>query len=150
VSFLNAQSDIDKYSQAWMDDPQHAGQVLPGWTSSNGGSYDDACKSFGAGSVPVGSDPDVVTADPSDHNVKGVKDACSRGDKYQKLVYAAITGTVAAALFSGFAYYKGYLSPGQPQTEREARRNRRHRGTSVVVTPSLSPNLVGAGLSIEF
>jgi hypothetical protein len=59
--------------------------------------------------------------------------------------------TIGAAVFSGFAYYKGYVQPKRVSSEREARRHRRrHRERNFVVTPALGPDLIGAGLGIQF
>jgi hypothetical protein len=59
--------------------------------------------------------------------------------------------TIGAAVFSGFAYYKGYVQPKRRTVEREARRHRRRaKQRNFVVTPALGPDLIGAGLGIQF
>ena len=68
----------------------------------------------------------------------------------EKLVnFLWIPATAASALFTGYAYYKGYVAPGRISAEREARRRARSR-TRVTVTPALGPDLVGAGLELTF
>jgi hypothetical protein len=43
------------------------------------------------------------------------------------------------------------MAPGRSSLEREARRRRGKRsGPRVTVTPALGPNLVGAGLELQF
>ena len=101
------------------------------------GRHDDACDAFRA--AGIGSDNPVI-------------DACDRGERHQKLVnYLWMPMTIGAAVFSGFAYYKGYVQPKRVSAEREARRHRRrHRERNFVVTPALGPDLIGAGLGIQF
>jgi hypothetical protein len=101
------------------------------------GKHDDACDAFRA--AGIGSDNPVI-------------DACDRGERHQKLVnYLWMPMTIGAAVFSGFAYYKGYVQPRRVSSEREARRHRRrHRERNFVVTPALGPDLIGAGLGIQF
>lgn len=103
------------------------------------GRFEDACDSF---------DGDLANSQP---DVKArVLDACDRGNSREKLVnFLWIPATAASALFTGYAYYKGYLAPRGVTAEREARRRARSR-TRVTVTPALGPDLVGAGLELTF
>jgi hypothetical protein len=103
------------------------------------GRYEDACFSF--------RDPEVDDLDNA--TVRSVRDLCDRGDRHEKLVnFVWIPATAAAALFAGFAYYKGYIAPKRGSVERSARRNGKR--SRVSVTPALGPNLVGAGLELTF
>ena len=83
--------------------------------------------------------------------VKSVRDACSRGDRHDKLSHLLwAPATAAAVLFTGFAIYKGYIAPGKmTPSERAAARKKRNK-TRVTVMPAIGPNLVGAGLELQF
>ena len=100
------------------------------------GDYVDACRDF-KGTSGAGAG-DVI-------------DACDAGRKHRNLVnYAFMPVTIAGALFSAFAFYKGYVAPkGASSSEREARRRTRRRDP-IVVAPAVGPDLLGAGLSITF
>ena len=102
------------------------------------GNHDYACDAFRA--AGIGYENPVISA-------------CDRGEKHQKLVnFLWMPMTIGAAVFSGFAYYKGYVQPKRSSVEREARRHhrRRARQRNFVVTPALGPDLIGAGLGIQF
>ena len=103
------------------------------------GRFENACASFE--SPAAASQPEITAR---------VLDACDRGKSSQKLVnFLWIPATAASAIFTGYAYYKGYLVPGRISAEREARRRARAR-TRVTVAPALGPDLVGAGLELTF
>ncbi|HWM88275.1 MAG TPA: hypothetical protein VNO33_20615, partial [Kofleriaceae bacterium] len=132
----------DKIEQAISDyeHPQDA-ELLPDSVRQTDGtiSYPKACASF-----------EADTADASNDSVRAVRNSCDRGQRHAALVnWVWIPATAAAALFTGFALYKGYIAPGgKSSSEREARRRRSR--PRVTVTPALGPNLVGAGLELQF
>ena len=90
-----------------------------------------------------------MVADPNHREqISTILTHCDRGDRHKNLVnWVWIPATATAALFTAFAGYKGYVA-SKSSSEREARR--RKRGTRVTVTPALGPNLVGAGLELQF
>lgn len=112
--------------------------LLPGEREADG-SFTNACASF-----------DSPAADAQPEVKADVLDACDRGKSNAKLVnFLWIPATAASAIFTGYAYYKGYLSPGRAAAEREARRRDRSR-TRITVAPALGPDLLGAGLELTF
>jgi hypothetical protein len=120
----------------------YEGPALPNLVD---GYYPNACNSF--------STPEAVMAgmmDPTHQaQINEVLSHCDRGDKQQDLVnWVWIPATATAALFTAFAGYKGYLA-SKSSSEREMARKRK-RGSRMTVTPALGPNLVGAGLEIQF
>lgn len=135
LSVLSAQDDVKAALASYSGNPE---DLPPGRDDS--GRYDDTCKAFRAPEA-MGFDPTV--RDP-------LLAACDRGDSREKLVnFLWIPATAASAIFTGYAYYKGYISPRASSAEREARRRGRSR-TQVTVTPALGPDLVGAGLALTF
>lgn len=133
LQVLSAQDDVDSASRGY----PRGNELTP---PPSMGKFADACESFE--SAPDQNDPAVVK----------VLDACDRGKQHQKLVnFLWMPMTIGAAVFSGFAYYKGYVQPKRVTAEREARR-RRHRAKqrNFVVAPALGPDLIGAGLGIQF
>ncbi len=84
-------------------------------------------------------------------DAQAVLDACDAGEKHRNLVnYVFMPATIAGALFSAFAFYKGYVAAKDaPSSERDARRRTRRR-SPIVVSPAVGPDLVGAGLEITF
>jgi hypothetical protein len=135
LSVFSAQDEVQAALEGYEGDPN----ALPPGRDENG-RYDNACKAFRADAA-MGFDPSV--RDP-------LLAACDRGDSREKLVnYLWIPATAASAIFTGFAYYKGYMAPRRMSAEREARRRGRSR-TRVTVTPALGPDLVGAGLELTF
>lgn len=126
---LSAQDDVDRESPKFdvedIDD------------EPDNGVHEDACVAFRAANVSS-SNP--------------VIQACDRGDRHKDFVnFLWMPMTIGAAVFSGFAYYKGYVQPKRISAEREARRRRRRaKQRDFVVTPALGPDLIGAGLGIQF
>jgi PEGA domain len=99
-------------------------------------SFPKACDTFKAGEM-------------NDPNVRQVLSSCDTGDKHRDLVNRVwIPVTAAAAVFSIFAAYKGYIAAGKSSSERDARR--RGKKSRVTVMPTVGPNLVGAGLELQF
>jgi PEGA domain-containing protein len=138
LQVLSAQDDVDTASRDYS-----MGDMLT--PPPSGGEFDNACDSFD--SAPTsGLSPDDQSA------VNRVHDACDRGKQHQKLVnFLWMPMTIGAAVFSGFAYYKGYVQPKRISAEREARRHRRRaKKRNFVVAPTLGPDLIGAGLGIQF
>jgi hypothetical protein len=134
LSVLSAEDDVQTASLAYTGDP------LALEKPPMNGRFENACASFDS--------PIAEAADPTTFNK--VRDACDRGDKHEKLFNLVwMPATAAAAIFTGFAYYKGYMVPRRAMTEREARRRAKSR-SRVTVAPTLGPNLVGAGLELTF
>ena len=135
LSVLSAQDDV----KAALASFEGNDDELPPGRDENG-RYDNTCEAFRA---PAAMDFDPSVRDP-------LLAACDRGDSREKLVnFLWIPATAASAIFTGYAYYKGYMAPRGITAEREARRRARSR-TRVTVTPALGPNLVGAGLELTF
>jgi len=139
LQVLSAQDDVKSASQ----DYTRGRELTPAPDSM--GHFKDACDSFES-APSSGLSPDDANA------VSRVFDACDRGKQHQKLVnFLWMPMTIGAAVFSGFAYYKGYVAPKRVSAEREARRrHRRARQRNFVVAPALGPDLIGAGLGIQF
>jgi hypothetical protein len=135
LSVLSAQDDVKAALASYEGNPD----LLPPGRDETG-RYDNTCEAFRA--------PEAMSFDP---NVREpLLAACDRGDSREKLVnFLWIPATAASAIFTGYAYYKGYMAPRAITAEREARRRARSR-TRVTVTPALGPDLVGAGLALTF
>ena len=66
------------------------------------------------------------------------------------VVARTVHDQAAAVLFTGFAIYKGYIAPGKmTPSERAAARKKRSK-RRVTVMPAIGPNVVGAGLELQF
>jgi hypothetical protein len=124
--------------------PGYGGSYMLRGERTDNGDYKDACFSFG--------DPDVAGVSADDlAAIKKVKDLCDKGQGRRDLVnFVWIPATVGAAIFAGFAYYKGYIAPKSSSAEREARRRGKRHRTRLTVAPTLGPDLVGAGLELTF
>jgi hypothetical protein len=133
LQVLSAQDDVSSASRAY----PRGNELTPPPVM---GKFADACESFES------------AQDKSDPSVVKVLDACDRGKQHQKLVnFLWMPMTIGAAVFSGFAYYKGYMAPKRVSAEREVRRRgRRAKQRNFVVAPTLGPDLIGAGLGIQF
>ena len=131
LQVLSAQDDVDSRSGDFTDVPDIDEKPADM-------KHEDACVAFRAHFGDGADNP--------------LKDACDRGENHQKLVnYLWVPVTIGAAVFSGFAYYKGYVQPKRVTSERAARRNRRRaKQRNFVVVPALGPDLIGAGLGIQF
>lgn len=140
LQVLSAQDDVDAASR----DYSRGDELDP---PPSGGRFDDACVSFES-APSSGLSPGDQSA------VNRVMDACDAGKQHQKLVnFLWMPMTIGAAVFSGFAYYKGYVQPRRDAhgAERAARRHRkRSKQRNLVVVPALGPDLIGAGLGIQF
>ncbi len=130
LQVLSAQDDIDGESAKYSEVPDIDG--------TEDMKHEDACVAFDAHFGSRAASP--------------LHAPCDRGERHQKLVnYLWVPVTIGAAVFSGFAYYKGYIQPKRATSERAARRNRRRsKQRNFVVTPALGPDLIGAGLGIQF
>lgn len=107
------------------------------------GDFSDACAAFS------GTQSDDMTA-AQRKAARDVRSACDAGQRHEKLVnWVWIPATAASVIFAGFAYYKGYIAPGAGSYERQAGRRKRSRGR-VTVAPAVGPNLIGAGLELQF
>jgi hypothetical protein len=116
---------------------------VPGYDDNKG--FADVCDAFSAK-----ADEDWAASDRKHY--EDVRDACDAGRRHQKLVnWVWIPATAASVLFAGFAYYKGYVAADGATYERAARKRKRSPGrTRVTVSPALGPNLIGAGLELQF
>lgn len=88
-----------------------------------------------------------IVRDATDGDLWDIKDACETGRSRATLatVAWAVAGVSAAA--AGFFFYKGYLQKGK---ESNVARKKGKRAPTVIVTPTVLPSYVGAGVSIEF
>jgi len=89
---------------------------------------------------------------PDDALAQAVVDACDKGKSRAMLTNIFIGGTIVTALAATYFYYKGYVVPkAAADREREARRrNRKNKRPTVRLAPTLGPNQLGAGVTIEF
>jgi len=128
LSVLDAQDELNAATEATMRAPTADEDRNP-----RDGKFDNACTA-------------ATLAD-----VAAVQEACDRGQSRRDLVnFVLIPTTVAAAVFSAFAFYKGYVDADSSTVERRAGRERRRSRPSIVVTPAIGPDLVGAGLELQF
>jgi hypothetical protein len=113
------------------------GEDLSGYARDANGDFADVCR--------VASDHQTGYAD-----AKKVVDTCDRGRSRAMLTNIFIGTSVATALAATYFYYKGYMAP-KSATERASLPNsQRPSGPSVTITPSVGPNVVGAGVAIQF
>jgi hypothetical protein len=116
-------------------------------TDKNGNpTVDDACTSYAPGET---SGP---PNDPRPGAVREILSSCDKAKRHRTLVNLVwIPATAAAALFTGFAIYKGYIAPGKmTRTEREAAARKHRKPSRLTVAPAIGPNLLGAGLELQF
>ena len=95
----------------------------------------DACSA--ARSQPEGN-PDLAA----------IVSACDSGESSALMANAMWGVTLVSAAAAGFFYYKGYMSPGKSSSESASLRGKKR--PAVVVTPTVLPTYVGAGVQIEF
>lgn len=69
-------------------------------------------------------------------------DDCSRGRTNATLFNVFLGTSVVTAIAAGYFYYKGYMGPGADASAGSE--------SAVRVRPAVGPNLVGAGIEIEF
>ncbi len=125
------------------DPPNNLNAVQSEPDPMGGRSFPDACGKFEElGETGEGDRADLVAQ---------VVSSCERAYRHQDLVNLVwIPATAAAVLFTGFAVYKGYIAPGRmTPSERAAARKKRGK-PRVTVMPAIGPNLVGAGLELQF
>lgn len=146
ITVSNAESDLRKttvsYSELNDTGPENA--VQPEMDAAGELTYPDACNDFAR-------DGETDANDPRTALVGQVADHCDRGNRHKNLVNLVwIPATAAAVLFTSFAVYKGYIAPGKmTPSERAAARKKRNK-PRVTVMPAIGPNLVGAGLELQF
>ena len=94
---------------------------------------------------------ETAQGDQRSAQVTKIRDLCDKGPRHKNLVNLVwIPATAAAVLFTSFAVYKGYIAPGKmTPSERAAARKKRSK-RRVTVMPAIGPNLVGAGLELQF
>lgn len=81
-------------------------------------------------------------------NLDALISACNEGDDAATLTNIFIAGTAVAALATVYFGYKGWvLNDGESEERMGRKKTKKNR---VVVTPQLTPESVGAGLSIDF
>jgi len=74
--------------------------------------------------------------------------ACKKGRDAAILVNFLIAGSVVSALATAYFGYQGWIV--NDGNGKEKRSGRKRKGNRIVITPQLSPQPVGAGLSLEF
>ena len=120
--------------------------VAPDPDGDGNTTLDDACREYKDNGERAANDPRSAM-------VSRIISACDKGKTHSTLVNLVwIPATAAAALFTGFAIYKGYIAPGKmTRSEREAAARKHHgKGPRVTVAPAIGPNLLGAGLELQF
>ncbi len=76
--------------------------------------------------------------------------ACDRGEKAAKRTNFFIAGTAIAAAATAYFGYQGWVVHGKKNKERLSGKGKRKKKTRVVVTPQVTLDSFGAGLSLEF
>ncbi|MBT8496315.1 MAG: PEGA domain-containing protein [Deltaproteobacteria bacterium] len=117
----------DAFNRIAADDGQQ--EIYQAITDNQTGRLDDAC-------TPAKNYTGTPTAD-----LRDLRDACDAGDRTALLSYTAGGVAIVAGAAAAFFFYKGYIS-ADSNTEAEK--------STVRVTPALSPNSAGVGLSIDF
>jgi hypothetical protein len=82
-----------------------------------------------------------------------VQDRCKTGERDALITNAFIGTTAVAAVATIFFYYKGYIASkqGRESANASVKRGKSKRSrSSVVVSPEVTPTLVGAGVRIKF
>ncbi len=89
---------------------------------------------------------------PDDALAQAVVDACKKGKSRAMLTNIFIGGTIVTALAATYFYYKGYVQPkAASDSERRSRLGKRKgKRRTVHLSPTLGPNQLGAGVTIEF
>ena len=147
ITVRGAEKDIDDATLAYSglnQPPDNSNAVQPdGLTAGGDRFFTDACRDF-----PVDGE---TGNDERGNLVREVISSCDKAKRNRNLVNLVwIPATAAAVLFTSFAVYKGYIAPGKmTPSERAAARKKRSR-PRVTVMPAIGPNLVGAGLELQF
>lgn len=142
LQVFKANGDVDDASALYR------GPALPGLDEGDpsdptDNTYPDACNSYSQAPGGLSAQDQRLVDD--------VLSACDRGERYRNLVNRVfIPATVAAALFSTFAYYKGYIAPKKSTRAERTAGKRKASEPTVTFSPAVGPDLVGAGLEITF
>jgi hypothetical protein len=139
MSMRSAQSDLNAASARYIEDPM---DPIP---PSMNRVWADACNDFNVDQSMVRSE--------NRQAVEDVLDACDRGKRWSTLTGVFGYPAVAFGVLTAVAGYMGYVAPrGKTTQERSARRRgeRRAPRREVTITPSVGPDLLGAGLEIQF
>ena len=152
LTVLGEQNDIHDASVEYSNfKPEPLGlqpsKITTDETDASGNPFvKDACATYA---------PGEKTGEPNDPRpgaVREILDSCDSAKRHRTLVNLVwIPATAAAALFTGFAIYKGYIAPDKmTRTEREAAARKHRKKTRLTVAPAIGPNLLGAGLELQF
>jgi PEGA domain len=107
------------------------------------GLYPKACNTF----KTAEKDEDSPRGDV----VRDVLDVCDKANTHKTLVnFIFIPTTAAAVLFTGLAVYKGFIAPAKASSSERAAARKRKNKPRISVAPTLGPDLVGAGLYLQF
>ena len=143
ITVSNTEKDLDAATLAYgaLNQPDDPNVVSP---RMMGDELQYHCEDFETGG-------ETAQGDQRSAQVSKIRDLCDKGPRHQNLVNLVwIPATAAAVLFTSFAVYKGYIVPGKmTPSERAAARKKRSK-RRVTVMPAIGPNLVGAGLELQF
>jgi hypothetical protein len=143
VTVSNTEKDLDAATLAYggLNSPEDPNAVSPKGMADQ---LKYHCEDFETGG-------ETAPGDPRSAHVTEIRDLCDKGPRHRNLVNLVwIPATAAAVLFTSFAVYKGYIAPGKmTPSERAAARKKRNK-RRVTVMPAIGPNLVGAGLELQF
>lgn len=86
----------------------------------------------------------------SDATLRAFIQACEDGEEAASRATLFIAGTAVAALATAYMGYQGWVVHGDSNKEKRRAARKKKKGHRVIVTPQLSGDSIGAGLSLEF
>ncbi len=98
-------------------------------------------------------DPCVELADFRGDPTSGTRelqDLCDKGDQMSLVTNVLIGVAVAGGLAAGYFYYSGYMQDDGDDGEVARRQKKKPSNATVKLTPTITPDYVGAGVKIEF
>ncbi|HWN69268.1 MAG TPA: hypothetical protein VNM90_16625, partial [Haliangium sp.] len=79
-----------------------------------------------------------------------LRDKCAQGDTMSTVTNVLIGVAVAGGLAAGYFYYSGYMQDDGDDGEVARRQKKKPSNATVKLTPTITPDYVGAGVKIEF
>ena len=102
--------------------------------------------------IPVTNDVcQVAKEHPNSTNVdiQAIVSACDSGQSRAQLTNIFIGATIATGLAASYFFYRGYIAAGTSSSKERSAQKKKAR-SRLVVTPTVSPSQIGAGIEIEF
>lgn len=93
------------------------------------------------------SNPDKEDADAILGEINGY---CKNGDSASLRTWIFGPLAIASGLASGYFFYRGYMGSDSGSEERAAGKTRKSTHRTVQLTPTITPDYFGAGMTIEF